>query len=54
MAGRQGATFQKRQREVKRLEKQKLKAEKRATRRLEKVGQGAPAGTTPPPVSGPE
>ena len=50
MAGRQGATFQKRQREAKRAEKQRLKAEKRVARRLEKVEQGAPAGTTPPPV----
>ena len=53
MAGRQSATFQKRQREVKRLEKQRLKTEKRATRRLEKDGKGAPAGETPPPVSEP-
>lgn len=37
MAGRQRATFQKRQREVKRLEKQRLKAEKRAARKMEKA-----------------
>ena len=37
MAGRQRATFQKRQKEVKRLEKQRMKAEKRAARRLEKA-----------------
>ncbi len=37
MAGRQRATFQKRQKEVKRLEKQRLKAEKRAARKLEKA-----------------
>jgi len=53
MAGRQSATFQKRQREVKRLEKQRLKTEKRATRRLEKNGKGAPAGETQPPVPEP-
>jgi hypothetical protein len=53
MAGRQGATFQKRQREAKRAEKQRAKAEKRAARRLDKVEPGAPAGTPPPPVPGP-
>jgi len=37
MAGRQRATFQKRQKEVKRLEKQRQKAEKRAARKLEKT-----------------
>ena len=37
MAGRQRATFKKRQREVKRMEKQRLKAEKRAARRLERA-----------------
>lgn len=37
MAGRQRATFQKRQKEVKRLEKQRQKAEKRAARKLEKA-----------------
>ena len=37
MAGRQRATFQKRQREAKRREKQKTKAEKRAARKLEKT-----------------
>ena len=37
MAGRQRATFQKRQKEVKRLEKQRHKAEKRAARKLEKT-----------------
>lgn len=37
MAGRQRATFQKRQKEVKRLEKQRMKAEKRAARRIEKT-----------------
>lgn len=37
MAGRQRATFQKRQKEVKRLEKQRMKEEKRAARRLEKA-----------------
>ncbi len=42
MAGRQRATFKKRQREVKRLEKQRLKAEKRAARRLEHAQAHAP------------
>ena len=37
MAGRQRATFQKRQKEVKRLEKQRQKMEKRAARKLEKT-----------------
>ena len=41
MAGRQRATFQKRQREVKRLEKQRTKLEKRAARRMDKA-QRAP------------
>lgn len=43
MAGRQRATFQKRQKEVKRLEKQRQKAEKRAARKLEKA-QPRPEG----------
>jgi hypothetical protein len=43
MAGRQRATFQKRQKEVKRLEKQRQKAEKRAARKLEKT-QPRPEG----------
>ena len=42
MAGRQRATFKKRQREVKRLEKQRAKAEKRAARRLEQAQARAP------------
>ena len=37
MAGRQRATFHKRQKEVKRLEKQRQKMEKRAARKLEKT-----------------
>jgi hypothetical protein len=37
MAGRQRTTFQKRQKEAKRLEKQRAKAEKRAARRAEKA-----------------
>jgi hypothetical protein len=41
MAGRQRATFQKRQKEVKRLEKQRAKAEKRAARRMEKAQRPA-------------
>jgi hypothetical protein len=36
MAGTQKETYQKRQREMKRLEKQRAKAEKRAARKLEK------------------
>ncbi len=43
MAGRQRATFQKRQKEVKRLEKQRMKLEKRAARRLEKARNRAEA-----------
>jgi len=54
MAGRQRATFQKRQREVKRLEKQRLKAEKRAARRLEQARNGAlSASEIQPPVPKP-
>jgi hypothetical protein len=37
MAGRQRTTFQKRQKEAKRREKQKMKAEKRSARRQEKA-----------------
>jgi hypothetical protein len=37
MAGRQRATFQKRQREVKRLEKQRAKMEKRMAKRQEQA-----------------
>ncbi len=50
MAGRQRTTFQKRQKEVKRLEKQKMKAEKRAARRLEKAQNRAPASEIPTPA----
>jgi hypothetical protein len=55
MAGRQRTTFQKRQREVKRLEKQRLKAETRAARRLEKT-RNAPlaASEIQPPVPAPK
>ena len=42
MAGRQRTTFQKRQKEVKRLEKQKTKADKRAIRRLERAQNREP------------
>jgi hypothetical protein len=45
MAGRQRTTFQKRQKEVKRLEKQKMKADKRATRRLERAQNRTPAAS---------
>lgn len=49
MAGRQRTTFQKRQKEVKRLEKQKMKAEKRTARRQERAEQRARnAGENPP------
>ena len=48
MGGRQRATFQKRQKEAKRLEKQRMKAEKRAARRLEKSQSGAPATSEAP------
>ena len=41
MAGRQRATFQKRQKEAKRLEKQRMKAEKRAAKRAVKTQDGA-------------
>lgn len=47
MAGRQRATFKKRQREVKRLEKQRAKAEKRAARRLEQAQARAPERSNP-------
>lgn len=57
-------TFQKRQKEMKRMEKQRMKAERRAQRKLEKsVDPGAPAGAgfetaevdvseEPPPAAG--
>ncbi|MBZ5546269.1 MAG: hypothetical protein LAO07_21830 [Acidobacteriia bacterium] len=50
MAGRQRPTFQKRQKEVKRLEKQKMKAEKRNARRQERAEIRAANPETPPPV----
>ena len=54
MAGRQRTTFQKRQKEVKRLEKQKMKADKLATRRLERAQNRAPAASEiPPPLAEP-
>lgn len=53
MAGRQRATFQKRQKEVKRLEKQRMKAEKRAARRQEKA-QRNELGAPPPPAESTE
>jgi hypothetical protein len=49
MAGRQRTTFQKRQKEVKRLEKQRMKAEKRAARREEKAHRRAVASEAFPP-----
>jgi len=45
-----GITFQKRQKEMKRLEKQRAKAERRAQRKLEK---SAGSGTPPPDESAP-
>lgn len=53
MAGRQRATFQKRQKEARRLEKQRLKAEKRAARRQEK-GQTDKVESGPNPPAPPE
>lgn len=53
MAGRQRTTFQKRQREAKRLEKQRMKAEKRAARRLEKA-RNRPAAEPEMPPPAPE
>jgi hypothetical protein len=51
MAGRQRTTFQKRQKEVKRLEKQRMKAEKRLARRQERAEiRAAAASEIPPPV----
>ena len=47
MAGRQRATFQKRQKEVKRLEKQRAKLEKRVARKMEK----AQRSTFPPSMN---
>lgn len=50
MAGRQRTTFQKRQKEVKRLEKAKMKADKRAARRVERaLTRAAGDPETPPP-----
>jgi hypothetical protein len=55
MAGRQKSTFQKRQKEAKRLEKQRQKAEKRAARRLEKAQKvEVPASEHYPPFPEPE
>lgn len=53
MAGRQRATFQKRQKEVKRLEKQRMKAEKRAARRQMKAQRRAVASGEFPPAPSP-
>jgi hypothetical protein len=49
MAGRQRSTFQKRQKEVKRLEKQKMKADKRAARREARALNRGPASPEAPP-----
>jgi hypothetical protein len=55
MAGRQRATFKKRQREVRRLEKQRLKAEKRAARRLGQAQtRGPERSDTQLPIAAPE
>jgi len=54
MAGRQRTTFQKRQKEVKRLEKQKMKAEKRTARRQERAQNRARGtGEISPPLAEP-
>ena len=54
MAGRQRTTFQKRQKEVKRLEKAKMKAEKRTARRQERAQNRArAAGEISPPLAEP-
>ncbi len=45
MAGRQRSTFQKRQKEVKRLETQRMKAEKRAARAQERALHRAAAAS---------
>ncbi len=50
MAGRQRTTFQKRQKEVKRLQKARMKAEKRAARREEKAQKRAAGVDIAPPV----
>ena len=41
-------TFQKRQKEMKRLDKQKEKAARRAQRKIERAEKGVPAGGGPP------
>lgn len=50
MAGRQRTTFQKRQKEAKRMEKQRMKAQKRAARRQEKAEKRAAGVDIAPPV----
>jgi hypothetical protein len=55
MAGRQRSTFQKRQKEVKRLEAQKMKRDKRATRQQERaLNRAAGIDGSEIPPSGPE
>ncbi|MBI4166928.1 MAG: hypothetical protein HY508_14470 [Acidobacteria bacterium] len=51
MAGRQRSTFQKRQKEVKRLETQRMKAEKRAARAQERALHRAAAAATSQNIS---
>lgn len=41
-------TFQKRQKEMKRLDKQREKAARRAQRKIERAEKGVPAGGGPP------
>lgn len=55
MASRSKATFQKRQKEIKRLEKQKMKAERRAQKKLAgRAAQEPPVEVlTAPPEPGP-
>jgi hypothetical protein len=47
-------TFQKRQKEMKRLEKQKMKAERRAQRKLTKQMEGEATNPEPVAVTEPE
>jgi hypothetical protein len=55
MAGRQRSTFQKRQKEVKRLEAQKMKRDKRVARQQERaLNRAAGIDGSEIPPSGPE
>jgi hypothetical protein len=50
MAGRQRSTFQKRQKEVKRLEAQRLKREKREARKQQRAQNRAAGVSAEPPA----